>query len=153
MRLLKRKAVVVVMALAMVVGTSAAAFAYWTSGGVGTGSASTASPGGIVTANQTSTVTGLFPGGPAAELKGNFTNNNDGSVFVHQVQAEVTGVSDPECGTENFALDPATATVDRKIPRGEHVSHWDGIEISLLDTELNQDDCKNVTVTISYTVS
>ncbi len=64
----------VLLALVVVGGV----FAYWTQSGSGSGTAQagTTVP---VTVNQTSPITGLYPGGPAQTLSGNFDNPNPGA--------------------------------------------------------------------------
>jgi hypothetical protein len=160
MRLLKRKAVVVVMALAMVVGTSATAFAWWSSGGTGGGRASAANPTGTVRVNQTSEVAGLFPGGNAANLEGNFNNPNASPVFVSQVTATIaeirggnTEASKPACTASDFALGNNPVSVNASIPSGSAAGYWGPITISLTDNGANQDNCKGATAVISYTTS
>ena len=60
--------------VAAIVGASAiGAFAYWTVSGSGSGSASTGTGNVAVTVNQTSSSSGLYPGGSVG-LSGNFTN-------------------------------------------------------------------------------
>ena len=66
---------------AVLLGIAATGYAYWTSGGTGSGSATTGTTTGI-TIIQTSTITGLYPGGPAQALSGNFTNTNSGPIKV-----------------------------------------------------------------------
>src|SRR5450759_1033138 len=60
-------AAIVTVALAL---ASGVAYAYWTSGGSGAGSAAAGTTSGI-TVNQTNSVSGLYPGGPAVALSGN----------------------------------------------------------------------------------
>ena len=50
-------------------------------GQLGNGSGSTGTTNAI-TVNQTSVVTGLYPGGPAQDLSGDFDNPNPGAVGI-----------------------------------------------------------------------
>jgi hypothetical protein len=155
--MLRKKTAVVATGLALALATAAIAFAYWTNGGSGAGTASAGSDVAI-TVNQTSDVAGLYPGGPAADLAGDFTNTNDSKVYVHQVVATLASVSgggaypsQPACTTADFALsNGGTALVDAEVPSGSGVGTWSGISVRLLDTSANQDNCKNATVHISY---
>jgi len=153
--MLKKKTAVVATGLALALATAAIAFAYWTNSGTGSGSASTGSDTGI-TVNQTSSVAGLYPGGPAAPLSGDFTNPNASQVYVHQVSASLASVSGgaedlalPACTVADFALS-GTATVDAEVPSGSGVGSWSGISVRLLDSTANQDNCKSATVHLSY---
>jgi hypothetical protein len=151
----KRGLKVVAFAGALVL-AGGAAFAWWTAGGSGTGEASTGNVVGI-TVNQTSSIAGLYPGGPAVPLAGDFTNTNSGPVHVAQVSVEVqTGWSEradiakPACTAGDFVLtqpDPTNAD----IPAGDPVSGWSGATIKLANTALNQVNCKDVTVPLVYT--
>ena len=69
-------------------------YAYWTNGGTGSGSAATGTNAAI-TVTQTSTPSGMYPGGPAEALSGKFNNANSGSVYVHQVIATIASVTAP----------------------------------------------------------
>jgi hypothetical protein len=152
----RKRTTVVATGLALVLASAAIAFAYWTNSGSGSGSASTGNTTGI-TVNQTSAVTGLYPGGPAAPLSGNFDNPNDSAIFVHQVSASLSSVSGgaedpglPACTTADFALSGSPITLDTEVPSGNGVGSWSGITVRLLNTAANQDNCKNATVHISY---
>jgi hypothetical protein len=152
--MLRKKTAVVATGLALALATAAIAFAYWTNSGSGSGSAATGSDVAI-TVNQTSSPAGLYPGGPAATLAGNFTNTNSSKVFVHQVTASlasVDGGSDagkPACTTDDFELSHNPATVDAEVDPGTGGS-WSGIQVELKDTSVNQDNCKSAVLHISY---
>jgi hypothetical protein len=146
----KKKTVVLTLGLALVVGGGGAAFAYWTTTGTGTGTATTGTTSQI-TVNQTSTVTGLYPGGPAVPLSGTFTNpSTNGSVFVTTLTATVTGTSNSSCGAANYAIAGTATGVGKQITTGDA---WGGLTIQMLDSGANQDVCKGATVNISYTTN
>ena len=161
MRLFKRKAVVVVMALAMVIGTSATAFAWWSSSGTGDGTAPVANPGvSNITVNQDPMTGELFPGGDAVVLSGDFDNLTGDAVHVHQVTATLAKVTGggtvgtlDACTIADFTLDTATVTVDDEIEPGSGVGDWSGIAVRMVDRDANQDNCKGASVVISYTSS
>lgn len=157
MRMNRKRVAAVATGLALVIATGAIAFAYWTNGGSGSGSASTGTTTAI-TVNQTSAVTGLYPGGPAAPLSGDFDNPNDGPIFVHRVSAVLSSVTGgaqdsslPACTTADFALAGSPVTLDTEVPSGNGVGSWSGMTVRLLNTAANQDNCKNATVHITYT--
>lgn len=130
------------------------AYAYWTVGGTGTGSAGTGT-NVTITVIQTSTVSGLYPGGPSQPLSGNFNNSNTSPVRVASVTAalgSITGSSGtPACTIADYQINSATATVNLDIAPGNGNGSWTGPSIQMLDTAANQDACKNVTVNLSYT--
>jgi hypothetical protein len=150
----KRRRRIAILAL-LVVGVIAAtgAYAFWTLGGSGSGTAQTGTANDV-TVNQTSTVSGLYPGGPAQGLSGNFDNPNANAVVVSNVAASVTGTSNAGCGAGNFAIGgSSTIGGGGVVPSGTGTGSWSGLTLQLLETGVNQDACKNVTVNIAYTAS
>ena len=134
-----------------------AAYAYWTGGGTGTGSASATTPVAL-TVNQSTSVTGLFPGAAATTLSGTFDNTNSGSVYVHNVTAAVhafstqTDNTKPACTQADFAIG-GSATVDANVPAGNAQGSWTGLTVRLLNGAGNQDNCKGQAITIDYTAN
>jgi hypothetical protein len=150
MPVLSKKSVAAATA-ALVLAGGGAAYAYWTTTGSGTGTA-TAGAVTAVTVNQTSSVTGLYPGGPAVALSGTFDNPNSGKVFIASVNATVTGTSNPGCTAADFEIG-GSAPVGTEINPGTGVGSWSGLTLRLVDSTANQDACKGVTVNLSYTAS
>lgn len=145
----KRRIALAVTALALV--AAVGAYAYWTQGGTGSGSA-TAGTTSNITVNQTSTVTGLYPDGPSAALSGDFDNPNASPVSLSSVTAVVSSVSPVGCATSNFSISGSTGAISG-IPSGNGVGSWSGLSISLDETGVNQDVCKGAVATISYTAN
>jgi hypothetical protein len=154
-RQMSRKAMVVVAVVAFVA-TAGVAFAYWSATGSGSGSAATGTTSGL-TVVQTSSPTGLYPGGTVA-LSGNFDNPNSGKVYIAAVTATVTPFSvrpdltKPACTEADFTIS-GSATVAAEIPVGPGVGSWAGLSLNMTDAATNQDNCKNVTVPITYSAS
>jgi hypothetical protein len=151
-RRFNRKAVVTAGAVFVIV--AGGAYAYWTQGGSGTGSAANGTTVGI-TVNQTSVITGMYPGGPARALSGNFDNTNSGPVRVATVTAALTSVTGsvgtPACTIADFQLNNPVATVNAEIASGSGVGAWSGPSVQLLNSATNQDACKTASVNLGYT--
>ncbi len=119
----KKSAAIMIAALAVIVG-GGAAYAYWTAGGSGTGSATTSASTSNVTVVQTSTVTAMQPGDTAQTLSGNFNNPNSGPAYVATVTAAIGGVTKAggapagTCDSTDYTLANAAMTVDAEIPAG-----------------------------------
>ena len=135
--------------------TGGAAFAYWTVTGAGSGAAATGS-GSSVTVVQTSSATGLYPGGSIA-LSGNFNNPNAGAVYVTAVTAAVHAFSTqpdgtkPACTQADFSI-TGTSNTPGSIASGNGVGSWSGLTLNMLNTGANQDNCKNLaSIQIDYT--
>jgi hypothetical protein len=154
-RFTRKKKVLAFFTAGLVLVGGGVAFAYWTTSGTGTGTVATGTNVGI-TVNQTSTITGLYPGGPAVALAGDFTNTNDGPAYVTQVSvavdptwSEQADVAKPACAADDFVLvQPAATNAD--IASGTGVGSWAGASIRLANLGTNQDNCKNVTVDLVY---
>jgi len=143
----------VLLALALAVG----GYAYWTQSGSGSGSA-TAGTTSAITVNQTSTASGLYPGGPAATLSGNFDNPNASSVKISSITAAIGSISNgssdgskPACTASDFSIGGSVGTAT--VPSGNGVGSWSGLTIQLLNTAANQDNCKGATANINYTAN
>lgn len=156
MPLTKKKKLSVLTAALVLLG-GAAAFAYWTAGGSGTGSAETGTTTGI-TVNQTSTVEGMGPGVDPQGLSGNFTNTNDGPVYVTSVTAAIgTVTGGAGCDATDYTLTNPVSDVGAEVPTGTGVGSWGTTDTPTIafnnKVDENQDGCKNATVEILYTVN
>jgi hypothetical protein len=139
-----------VLAVAM----AGTAYAFWSSGGAGTGSASVANPGAqSVSISQTGGITNLSPGGPAQIVSGTVSNSNGNAVRVATITASIGGTSDPNCPASEFSLPQSTATVNQTLAAGTGSANWSGITVRLDESGANQDDCKGVTVNLSFSSS
>lgn len=151
----KTKILATTAALLAVGGT---AVAYWTSTGSGSGNASTGTVVAL-TVHQTSTITGLAPGGPERALSGNFDNPNTSPIHVASVTASISAVTDADgdpivgCSTSDYEILDEVATVGSQIPSGDGVGSWSGPRIRMVNTTTNQDACKSAHVVIAYAAS
>jgi hypothetical protein len=151
-RLSKKFAALAITATVALTGT--AALAYWTAGGSGNGTADT---GDVLTVevNQLSVAADLYPGVPE-DLSGDFDNPNAGNVYIAQVTASVDNFvtafanGTPECADEDFRIN-GTSNVPGQISAGNGEGAWSGLSVELINTGDNQDNCKNVPISITYT--
>jgi hypothetical protein len=151
MRKISKRAAVIAVSAVAAVGLAGTAFAFWTTPGAGDGSGTTGSVTAIKV-NQTSTVAGLYPGGGAVPLAGNFDNSNDHPVHINNVTATVLSTNNGGCTAENFQI-TGIIPAAQNVPVGNGTGSWSGGSIALLDTGVNQDVCKDVTVSIKYSVN
>ena len=155
-----KKTKIAALTAALVVGATGTAFAYWTMSGAGTGGATTGTTVAVVVNQTGAAVTGLYPGGPAANLSGDFTNNNAGPVTVKAVTATVTGntKSGTGCLSSWYAIGGndtvSSHTLDPSNPVDTPVGAWSGLTVSLTNsTTDNQDACKLAVITITYALA
>jgi len=156
---LPRKRLVAIVTAALLLTGGGIAFAYWSAGGSGTGSAGTGTTDPI-TANQTSTVSNMAPGDSPQTLSGDFTNTNTGPVYVTSVVASISsvdkavGAPSGTCDATDYTLSNATMSVNAEVPAGTGVGAWTGATIQFNDkAATNQDACKGATVNLAYTVN
>lgn len=151
-----RKTRTVLIALTLVLVGAGVAFAFWTSGGSGSGSGTTAAGTDPLVVNQTSVVTSMGPGVAAQGLSGDFDNPNTVATFVTSVTASISAVSggDGACSAADYTLSGAVMDVSAQIPAGAGVGSWSGATIAFNnDPAVNQDGCKNATVSLAYVAS
>lgn len=154
----KRRALVVLGVIAALV-VAGGAIAYWTAGGSGTGTASTASPTSQLTVNQTSTLTAMYPGDSPQTLSGTFDNPTGNLVRVNTVTASIASITQApsavgSCTASDYTLSNAAVTVNSEIPTGTGKGSWSGATIQFNDKPgVNQDGCKGATVNLSYAIS
>ena len=153
----KRRATKVVALTAALVVAGGAAFAWWTAGGSGTGSATTGTVS-AVTVVQTSPITGLAPGLPAQTLSGTFNNPNTGPVYVGTVTVSISsvvkavGAPAGTCDSTDYTLSNNPLTYNAEVLAND-TSTWTGPAIAFNNKPSNQDGCKGATVNLAYTVS
>jgi hypothetical protein len=155
---MKGKARTIAIAGTLLVAVAGGAFAYWTAGGSGTGTA-TAGTNVPITAVQTTVVAPIVPGGAAQTISGNFTNANTSPVWVATVTASIASVVKAggapvgTCAAVDFTLASAAMTVGASVPSGTAQGTWSGATIAFNNTAANQDACKGAAVTLSYVIS
>lgn len=157
-RFMNRRSIVGAVIAALVVAGSA--YAYWTSTGTGTGSATTASGTTALTAVQTTTVTGMYPGDTAQPISGNFNNPNSGPIRVNTVTASIASVvkaagvpASLTCDASDFTLASPAMTVNAQVPAGTAQGSWTGATIQFNNKSTAQDGCKGATVNLAYAIS
>ena len=141
-----------IIAGAAVVGfvSAGVAYAYWTTSGTGSGTAATGTVVGI-TVNQTTSPTGLYPGGPAQPIAGNFDNSNSGAVYVASVSAAL-GTLPTGCLPADFTI-AGTALVNANVAAGTGVGSWSGLTITMNNTGVSQNACKASSIPLVLTSS
>lgn len=147
-----KKAKIAVVTAALVFGVSGTAFAYWTQLGAGSGTAGTGTTIAVVV-KQTNTVTGLYPGGTAQSLSGNFDNPNASAVTVGAVTASVTATSIPLCLPAWYVISGTSTPATQVVAAGTATGAWSGLSVAMLNDAANQDVCKTASITITYAVA
>ena len=155
----KSRKLAIVFAALFATTVGGVAVAYWTAGGSGTGTAGT-STGTALVVNQTSTVSGLEPGGTAQALSGDFDNPNPGSAYVGTVTVSIAsvvkagGAPAGTCDATDYTLTGAAMTVNAQVPAGNGKGAWSGATIAFNNkAAVNQDACKGATVNLAYAIS
>lgn len=144
----------VVIAVVTVLALSATALAYWTTTGSGTGSAD-AGTSQAVTISQTNTVAGLYPGGPDRDVEYKISNPAPGNQYVASVTASIASVTGGTggCPASDFTLTQPAAINQDLAPGDTSFSGTKAVKIKLKNLATNQDNCKNVTVNLTFAAS
>ncbi len=141
-----------VIAAAAVVGLVGAggAFAYWTFGGTGTDKATVAAnPTSAIVVSQTTAINNLAPG-MRVDLAGLLTNPNVTDVKVGTLTAAISvpaGVA-----LSDFSLAGNPQVINQVVKLGTPVP-WSGMSLAYANSAVNQDNAKNVPVTLTYTLT
>jgi len=156
-KLFSRRGLVLGGVVTLVIAGSA--FAFWTAGGSGTGSAGVAAGTSALTANQTTVLTAMYPGDSAQTISGNFDNPNSGPIYVSTVTASIssvtkaTGAPAGTCDATDFTLASAAMTVNAEIAAGTAKGAFTGATIKFNNKASNQDACKGATVNLAYAIA
>jgi hypothetical protein len=159
MRKPTKKTTAIMIAAVTVLAGGGAAFAYWTAGGSGTGTAATSAGTTPVTAVQTSTVTAMQPGDTAQTLTGKFNNTNTNPVYVSTVTASISSITKAggavgACTASDYTLANPVMTVNAEVASGTAQGAWTGATIKFANNaSVNQDGCKGATVNLAYVVA
>lgn len=156
MRRPSKKLVVGAAAVAIALGTAGGAFAYWSSTGNGTGSATTGTSSTFNVTSGTATGGALTPGGPTDSVAVHVNNPSTGHQYLTGVTAKVgnadgtTWVAIPGCSAADYTVSTVTIAAGDIAP-GATV---DGtVSISMNNLASNQDACKSVTVPLYFAAS
>lgn len=131
------------------------AYAYWTTGGTGTGSATTGDAV-AVSITQIGTVTDLVPGSTAQGVNFTITNSEATPQYVTSVSFAIDsietapGVAAVGCSVADFTLVQPTAINADQAP-GDTDHNPSGATIAMNNLATNQDGCKDVTVNLEFT--
>jgi len=139
---------VVVLVLGMV---AAAAFAYWTSSGEGSGEvkANYASASFEV---SSAAVENLYPGAnPVVTVKVKDKDANQAE-YLTKLEAEVEKTSAAECKKEWFVVSPASQEPKVLIAHGETKEYTVHLEMKE-EAAVNQNACKGASITLKYKAS
>ena len=150
-----KKALTIGVAAAMTVGIAGGAFAYFTSTGAGTGSATVGVSSALDIA-QTGSVTALVPDSPAQAIHYTVTNNTSAAEKVGSVTVSISSITG--AGTNNTieACTPSLFTLTQDsalnatIAAGNNVSDNGLASIRLTDDGNNQDNCQGATVHLAF---
>jgi hypothetical protein len=148
--LTKKRAVILTVVAAMAF--SAAAIAYFTAGGSGTGSA-TVGTSATALITQTNTLGGLYPA-TSQPVNLDIKNTGTGSQFVNAVHlVSITPDSghascDVSSSGANAAFTMADVTVGETLAAGATTSKSGSLAMN--DTGVSQDSCQGATLTLTF---
>jgi len=152
----RKRLIAVGIAAALVIGGGGAAFAYWSSSGTGAGSASTGTSDAFTVTSTAPVGDPLVPGGEPQVVTFTVANPSDAALVLSSVVVTVANpdgtawVSAPGCSAADYVL--GTPVIDYGPVAG--TSSIDGTaSVAMIDTGVNQDACKTVTVPLYFAAS
>lgn len=176
MNISKKRVVIGATVAALALGGTGVAYAYWTSTGSTTGSATTGTATAFTVHDDGNSGASLAPsndftGGPQQTVNFTVTNPGTGAQNVHQVTVSFksgwsntkTGSSAPACTAADFVLGSSTSiatatpgaaytqTVDNNLAAGGSQAY--SAKVQMIDTGLNQDNCQGVSVPLVFSAS
>ncbi|WP_161952515.1 hypothetical protein [Actinoplanes sp. TFC3] len=134
------------------------AFAYWTTSGAGTGTSATGTSTAVTVTQIGTPPSGLTPGGADQPLAFRVNNSQTTSQYVSAVRVDVASVTTgggapvPGCTSADFAITQPTA-INSDLTAGDHDYNPSGALIHMINRNVSQDACKDVTVNLSFTAS
>jgi hypothetical protein len=157
----KQKIGTVLGAGAISLAGAGAAFAFWTSGGSGDGTATTAAgDANSLTVNQTAAPTNLAPGVAAGAINATVTNGGTTKTQVNQVVvsiqsvAKAVGAPAGTCDATDYTLSGATMTNGAgEVNPSATSGTFSGATLAFNNKATNQDACKGATVNLHYVAS
>lgn len=154
----RRRAAVVLVPTVAGVFIAGTAFAYWTTSGAGTATGASGTSASV-TVTQTGTAPAdLAPGAPAKPIAFKITNPKLSPQRIASVTIAVTSVeysgggTAATCSDADFQITQPTS-INQDLPNGETLFDPSGAAIAMRETGQNQNDCKNVTVNLSFTAA
>ena len=165
----KRAKVVVGAAVALTAIGGGVAFAYWSTTGTGSGTATTSQGASNLSITQTGAPSNLAPEVAPGAVTGTITNNAANSAFVNKFTVKITGVDEAHAATcsaadyglttGDVALVKSSATqqlvldVQTELHTGQTVA-FPAFKVGFAnDAAALQDGCKGATPQLSYSTN
>jgi hypothetical protein len=145
MKLLRNRKLVALLATLALATTAVAGYAFWTTTGSGTGSATNASANGTIVLHA-SFADGLYPGGSTTV---SFTADNAGAsnLQVRTITTDSITTDKPACDVADFSILPVTSGTNVLAGATGQALVGTGT-LKFANTAVNQDECKGAVVTL-----
>jgi hypothetical protein len=150
----KKRLAAATAAAFLLIGGGTVAYAYWTTGGSGTGSATAGSTAvsDEIQLVQSGSTTGMYPGGPAVDI--NITAHNPAAFKQVVGEVTITPSYPAACPAANWTLvndtDAGSFGAAGLLTPGQTSAAVKVGSIALNETGVNQDSCKSVVPTFAF---
>jgi hypothetical protein len=156
-RIPMRRTVIVGATAGAVLLTGGVAFAYWSSTGTNVAAAEVATEASSLSVEQASSVTGLFPGGTPQNISVKVDNTSGTDILLTDVSVTLTDVVEAvtatgACSPLDFELLDVAHTPE-VLDATDGTTTFVAATIRLLETGVNQDDCKNADLVLTLVAS
>jgi hypothetical protein len=137
-----KKGIALLAALVVAIAAAVGAYAYFTANGSGTGSAAVGTSSGILLSGDT--VGSLYPGGAEVPATVSITNPGSGTQHVGTISGAVADQAG--CLGSWFVVDDVVYNADLAAGASDSAD----TNVRMLDSGINQDACKGLTMTINW---
>lgn len=164
MKITLKKKLAAAAAAATIAGGAGVAFAYWTSSGTGTGSATAGDSSAWAVTTDAATGGPLTPGGPEQTVGIHVKNNSSGHQGLQSLTVKVANLDGTPwtlggaCDADDFTIGTAAAGAEHVITLppvdlAPGATHDDSVAVKMINKNVSQDACKNVTVPLHVTAA
>jgi hypothetical protein len=146
-------------------GISGVAYAYWSTSGVGNGTATTSAGAANLDVQQTASPSDLAPGVASEAVTGTVQNNAANNAHTTQIIVTVASVAPVACATDNYGLvagsahailtsgvQSVTLPFVHDMTPGQLLS-MPAFDLGFINKAVLQDECKSAVPTLHYAVS
>jgi hypothetical protein len=166
-RFMTKKVAVIGIAAGLTLGIAGGAFAYFSSTGTGSGTATAGTSAAFTVSVPNTAIGDLTPTtlgtGPSDTLDYSITNPSSGAQELNQAVISISSVtagtvSGPNaCTAADFSVGGELAGVSHTVTIGQDLAasgvYNDTVTLQLIDNGLNQDQCQGATVTLNVAAS
>ncbi len=152
----RRRAALVMVPTVAGVFVAGTAFAYWTTSGAGTGTSSAGTSAPVTVTGVGAT--GLVPGGTAQSISFTINNSQPTAQYISSVAISIASITKKanavgDCVAGDFELTQPNSINSDIASGSRNFDASQGAKIRMINSNYNQDGCKEATVNLNFTAA